>query len=71
VKAYRKDGAEPLRLDVDGLRETRIIQADLLEPEGKDVLTLYSRQAGQGMVAGPHFIRHDPGKLGRILRSLI
>jgi uncharacterized cofD-like protein len=71
VKAYRKDGAEPLRLDVDGLRETRVIQADLLEPEGKDVLTLYSRAAGQGMIAGPHFIRHDPGKVGRILRSLI
>jgi uncharacterized cofD-like protein len=71
VKAYKKDGAEPVRLDVDGMRETRVVLADLLEPEGKDVLTLYARAAGQGMVAGPHFIRHDPAKLGRILRALI
>lgn len=71
VKPYRKEGAEPVRLDVDGLRETRIIQADLLEPEGKDVLTLYHRPGGQTMAVGQHFIRHDPMKLGRILRSLI
>ncbi|MBI3855253.1 MAG: YvcK family protein [Planctomycetes bacterium] len=70
-RAYRKDGAEPVRLDVEGLLETRVIQADLLEPEGKDVLTLYARPAGQGMIVGQHFIRHDPAKLGRILRSLI
>jgi hypothetical protein len=71
VKLYRKEGSDPLRLDVEGLRETRVVQADLLEPEGKDVLTLYSRNQGQGMIAGPHFIRHDPNKLGRILRALI
>jgi len=71
LKAYRKDGAEPVRLDVDGLREARVVAADLLEPQGKDVLTLYARAAGQGMIAGPHFIRHDPLKLGRVLRSLI
>jgi len=71
ARSYRKDGAEPVRLDVDGMRETRVIQADLLEPEGKDVLTLYQRPAGEGMIAGQHFIRHDPQKLGRILRSLI
>ena len=71
LKVYRKDGAEPVRLDVDGLRETRVIGADLLEPEGKDVLSLYARGGGAGMPAGPHFIRHDPAKLGRILRSLI
>jgi uncharacterized cofD-like protein len=72
VKPYRKEGAEAVRLDVDGLRETRIIQADLLEPEGKDVLTLYQRPGGQNnMAVGQHFIRHDPHKLGRILRSLI
>ncbi len=71
LKAYRKDGAEAVRLDVEGLRETRVVQSDLLEPQGKDVLTLYSRAAGQNMVAGPHFIRHDPNKLGRILRALI
>ena len=72
IKPYRKEGAEPVRLDVEGLRETRIIQADLLEPEGKDVLTLYHRPGGQNnMSVGQHFIRHDPQKLGRILRSLI
>jgi uncharacterized cofD-like protein len=71
AKPYRKDGAEMVRLDVEGLRETRVIQADLLEPEGKDVLTLYQRPAGQGMTVGQHYIRHDPQKLGRILRALI
>ena len=71
LMAYRKDGAEPVRLDVEGLRETRVIAADLLEPEGKDVLTLYARPAGAGMAVGTHFIRHDPVKLGRVLRSLI
>ena len=71
MKAYKKDGAETVRLDVEGMRETRVVQADLLEPEGKDVLTLYQRPAGQGMAAGNHFIRHDPQKMGRILRSLI
>jgi 2-phospho-L-lactate transferase/gluconeogenesis factor (CofD/UPF0052 family) len=71
VRAYEKDGSEPVRLDVDGLRETRVIEADLLEPEGKDVLTLYARAAGTAMSSGPHFIRHDPQRLGRVLRSLI
>jgi uncharacterized cofD-like protein len=71
LKVYRKDGSEPVRLDVEGLRETRVIGADLLEPEGKDVLSLYARAGGAGMSAGPHFIRHEPQKLGRILRSLL
>jgi len=71
LRAYRRDGAEPVRLDVDGLRETRVVKADLLEPEGKDVLTLYARPAGKGMLAGLHHIRHDPAKLGRVLRSLV
>jgi uncharacterized cofD-like protein len=71
LRAYRRDGAEPVRLDVDGLRETRVVRADLLEPEGKDVLTLYARPAGKGMLAGLHYIRHDPARLGRVLRSLL
>jgi uncharacterized cofD-like protein len=71
LRAYARDGAEPVRLDVDGLRETRVVQADLLEPAGKDVLSLYARAAGSGMIAGPHFIRHDPERTGRILRSLL
>jgi 2-phospho-L-lactate transferase/gluconeogenesis factor (CofD/UPF0052 family) len=70
IRAYQKDGADPVRLDVEGLRETRVIQTDLLEPGGKDVLTLYARASGPGMAAGAHFIRHDPHKLGRVLRSL-
>ncbi len=70
LRAYRRDGAEPVRLDVEGLRETRIVEADLLEPTGKDVLTLYER-GGAGMQVGPHFVRHDPARLGRILRSLL
>jgi uncharacterized cofD-like protein len=71
IRAYEKDGSEPVRLDVEGLRETRVIEADLLEPEGKDVLTLYARASGSAMSSGPHFIRHDPQRLGRVLRSLL
>ncbi len=70
LRVYRKDGAECVRLDVEGLRETRVVMADLLEPQGKDVATLYAR-AGRNLLAGPHFIRHDPRKLGRVLRSLL
>lgn len=71
LRPYRREGAEPVRVDVLGMRETRVILADLLEPEGKDVLTLYARPAGADAPAGPHFIRHDPEKLGRILYGLL
>ncbi|HYE97414.1 MAG TPA: gluconeogenesis factor YvcK family protein [Planctomycetota bacterium] len=70
LRIYRKEQAEPVRLDVEGLRETRVIFADLLEPEGKDVLTLYQRGGAASMQVGQHFIRHDPAKLGRILWAL-
>jgi uncharacterized cofD-like protein len=70
LRLYRHDGAEPVRHDARGLREARVVEADLLEPEGKDVLTLYSRP-GKGMAAGLHFIRHDPAKIGRVLRCLL
>ncbi len=70
LRPYRREGAEPVRVDVIGMRETRIILADLLEPAGKDVLTLHARPERPDMPAGPHFIRHDPIKLGRILFSL-
>lgn len=69
-RVYQREGAEPVRVDVMGLRETRVVLADLLEPEGKDVLTLYARP-GKDLLAGPHFIRHDPEKLGRLLYSLL
>lgn len=71
LRPYRREGAEPVRVDVMGLRETRVIPADLLEPGGKDVLTLYARPGGRDAPAGPHFIRHDPAKLGRILYGLL
>jgi uncharacterized cofD-like protein len=70
LKVYRKEQAEPVRLDVVGLRETRVILADLLEPEGKDVLSQYAR-AGARLLAGLHYIRHDPAKLGRLLWKLV
>jgi uncharacterized cofD-like protein len=71
LRLYRRDGSEPVRLDVLGLRETRVVLADFLEPEGKDVLSLYDRPAGKDQQAGPHFIRHDPDKVARVLRSLL
>jgi uncharacterized cofD-like protein len=69
LKYYRKDGSEPVRLDVDGLRGVRVIRRDLLEPEGTDVLTLYTRGGAQ-LVQGLHLIRHDPEKIGRLLFEL-
>ena len=41
-------------------------RGNFLEPEGKDVVTLYAR-SGKKLAAGPHFIRHDPEKIGRAL----
>ncbi len=71
LRAYRKEGGEPVRLDVEGLRETRIVGADLLEPGRKDVLAMHSRPSGPRMLAGLHLIRHDPARIGRILWSLL
>jgi uncharacterized cofD-like protein len=34
LRPHLRAGAEPLRLDVDGLRETRVIRADLIEQGG-------------------------------------
>jgi uncharacterized cofD-like protein len=69
-RLYSREGAEPVRVDVMGLRETRVVPAELLEPEGKDIATLYARP-GKDLAAGPHFIRHDPARLGRILYSIL
>lgn len=70
LRIYRQEGSEPVRLDVAGLRGVRVIQRDLLEPAGTDVLTLYTR-AGSYSRQGLHLIRHDPDKIGRILYGLV
>jgi uncharacterized cofD-like protein len=67
---YRRDGAEPVRDDVGRIPDVRVVRRSFLEPAGKDVLKLY-RRAGRGPGAGPHFIRHDPRRVGAALRSLL
>ena len=64
-------GIQAAFVDIGMEKSAYLHASDLLEPEGRDVLTLYARAAGAGMTAGPHFIRHDPQKLGRILRALL
>lgn len=70
LRVYRRDGAEPVRDDLGSPGGIRIIRGSFLEPEGTDVMTLYAR-AGKKLAAGPHFIRHDPEKIGRVLRRLL
>ncbi len=70
LRIYRKEGSDPVRLDVDGLRGVRVVRRNLLESAGTDVLSLYSR-GGNYARQGLHFIRHDPEKLARILYDLV
>jgi uncharacterized cofD-like protein len=67
---YRKDGSTLVRPDVRTVRGLRVIARNLLEPRGLDVLTLYARH-GKGLLQGPHYIRHDPAKLAKILWGLL
>lgn len=69
VKLYREDGSTVVKPDVKTMRGLRVVGKNLLEPGGKDVLTLYAR-SGRGLLAGKHFIRHDPGKLAGVIARL-
>ncbi len=69
VELYRQDGSKVVRADVRTVRGLRVVRRNLLEPRGLDVLTLYARH-GKGLLAGPHYIRHDPAKLSAILWGL-
>ncbi len=70
LRIYRREGSVPVRLDVQGLRGVRVVQRDLLEAAGTDVLTLYSR-GGSFARQGLHLIRHDPERVGRILYDIV
>jgi len=67
---YRRDGSALVRADVRSVRGLRVAGRNLLEPRGLDVLTLYARH-GKGLLAGPHYIRHDPEKLASIVWGLL
>ena len=67
LRVYRKDGSLPVKVDIAGLKAVKIVKGNFLEPKGKDVLTLY-RRAG---ISGPHFIRHDPRKIGKTIYGLL
>lgn len=67
---YKKAGSVPVRLDdIPGDRVT-VLKRPLIERSGKDVLTLYARH-GKNMKSLPHFIRHDPHRLGRLLMDIL
>lgn len=70
VELYRRDGSTVVRPDVRSVRGLRVIARNLLEPRGLDVLTLYARH-GKGLLAGPHYVRHDPQKLAKIIWQLV
>lgn len=69
LKLYREERSTLVRPDVRTVRGLRVMGRNLLEPRGLDVLTLYARH-GKGLLAGPHYIRHDPVKLARIIWSI-
>ncbi len=69
VKLYREDGSTFVKPDVRSMRGLRVIARNFVEPGGKDVLTLYAR-SGRALLAGKHFIRHDPEKLARVIAGL-
>jgi uncharacterized cofD-like protein len=69
VKLYREDGSTVVRTDMKSMPGLRVIARNFLEPGGKDVLTLYAR-SGKKLLAGKHFIRHDPEKLARVIAAL-
>jgi uncharacterized cofD-like protein len=69
LRLYREDGSEPVKADVKSMKGLKVVAKNFLEPGGKDVLTLYAR-SGKGLLAGKHFIRHDPAKLADVIVSL-
>lgn len=71
LRSYREEGAKAVEPLMNGTTGVRILAADLLEPTGTDVMSLYQRSGNREMSAGPHYIRHDPAKLGNILHRLL
>jgi uncharacterized cofD-like protein len=66
---YKRDGSTLVKPDVNSVPGLRVIGTNLLEPRGLDVLTLYARH-GKGLLAGPHYIRHDPDKLALLVSKI-
>jgi len=70
LELYRRDGSMLVKADVRSVKGLRAVATNLLEPRGLDVLTLYARH-GRGLLQGPHYIRHDPDRLARIVWKLV
>lgn len=71
LRPYRAQGAEPVRDDTEGLKTPRVIRADLVERSGREVLQLYDRGGSGKLASLPHFIRHDPERIGNLLVDLL
>lgn len=67
---YRKDGSKIVRHCPAQWEGAGLIERDLVEMGGRDVLALYHRHPRRGMKAAPHFIRHDAVKLRKAFREI-
>lgn len=71
LRLYRTQAADVVRDDTQGMKTPRVIRANLVEKSGKEVLQLYDRGSSGKLASLPHFIRHDPVRIGRILADLL
>ncbi len=70
LRPYKKQGASPVKIDLDDVTGVKILRRNLVEPEKKDVFGHYLR-SGDWSRQALHLIRHDPAKIARILNSLV
>lgn len=70
LRLYRKEGARPVRVDLDDVEGVRILRRNLVESVGKDVIRDHAR-AGNWSRQTLHMVRHDPKKTARILHGLV
>ena len=70
LKIYNRSGSTPVESDSSRIEDVKIITTPLVEHPSKKTLALYHR-SGKGLLAGPHYIRHDADKLATTLISII
>jgi len=71
IRKYGEAGARMVEDDLGNPKEFRVIRADLVERFTEEAIRAYERGGKGRFHVRPHFIRHDPERLGRILLSLL